>query len=138
MEPTGILQPNAAEATVGEDLRRNPHILLQLAENSLTVAEGLRDNYFRSTARFVGALRGAVHDPRRDTPLIAVRSVAGASWADIGPEVVTFIDAGIGSVAIAGRMPLLLRVGSFCVRTGERRIAERERFGYYPVILGDL
>jgi hypothetical protein len=31
-----------------------------------------------------------------------------------------------------------LRVGSYCVRTGERKLSERESFGYYPIILGDL
>jgi hypothetical protein len=31
-----------------------------------------------------------------------------------------------------------LRVGSYRVRTGETRLREREQFGYYPVILGDL
>ena len=30
---------------------------MKLAENSLTVAESLRDNYFKNTAQFVAALR---------------------------------------------------------------------------------
>jgi hypothetical protein len=53
-------------------------------------------------------------------------------------EVVTFIDGGLGQVQISSQVPILLRVGSYCVRTGERQLSERERFGYYPVILGDL
>ena len=39
---------------------------------------------------------------------------------------------------ISSQVPIRLRVGSYCVRTRERRLAEREKFGYYPVILGDL
>ena len=31
-----------------------------------------------------------------------------------------------------------MRVGSYGVRVGDRRLAERENFGYYPVIFGDL
>ena len=39
---------------------------------------------------------------------------------------------------MSSRVPILLRVGSYCVRTGERHLAQREQFGYYPIILGDL
>ena len=35
-------------------------------------------------------------------------------------EVVTFIDGGVGQVQLAGQIPILLRVGSYAVRTGER------------------
>lgn len=56
--------------------------------------------------------------------------------ADVQNEVVTFIDGGVGQVQLASRAPILLRVGSYRVRTGERRLSEREQFGYYPVILG--
>ena len=49
------------ESGVHEDLQRQPHLLMKLAENSLTVAESLRDNYFRNTARLVTALRRAMH-----------------------------------------------------------------------------
>jgi hypothetical protein len=41
-------------------------------------------------------------------------------------------------VQISSQVPILLRVDSYSVRTGERRLAEREQFGYYSVILGDL
>src|SRR5438128_768652 len=115
--------------------------MLRLAENALMVAESLRDNYFRNTASFVTVLRRALElgqDGRRSEQLIALTSVADASWADHQGELVTFIDGGIGRLEIASQAPILLRVGSYCVRTGERRLAERERFGYYPVILGDL
>jgi hypothetical protein len=60
------------------------------------------------------------------------------AWSRLQDEVVTFIDGGVGSVQLSSQVPILLRVGSYCVRTGERRLAEREQFGYYPVILGDL
>jgi len=59
-------------------------------------------------------------------------------WADLHNELVTFIDGGVGSVEISSQVPILLRVGSYCVRTGERRISQREQFGYYPIVLGDL
>jgi hypothetical protein len=41
---------------------------MKLAENSLTVAESLRDNYFKNTAQFVAHLRGAI----REQDIIAV------------------------------------------------------------------
>lgn len=33
------------EASVQEDLQRQPHLFVRLAENALTVAESLRGNY---------------------------------------------------------------------------------------------
>jgi hypothetical protein len=123
---------------VGGELQRRPHVLVQLAENSLTVAQSLRENYFHNTARFIGRLRLSLRHDGASGPLIRLESVADAAWADFQDEIVTFIDGGFGRVEIASQAPILLRVGSYSVRTGERRIAEREQFGYYPVILGDL
>jgi len=129
------------EEGVQEELQHQPHLLMKLAENALTVAESLRDNYFKNTARFVAALRKAMYmanqGQRPDSPLV-VHRVENADWSEFQNEVVTFVDGGIGRVQVSSQIPILLRVGSYCVRTGERRLAEREQFGYYPVILGDL
>jgi hypothetical protein len=129
------------EDAVREDLQSRPHLLIGLAQNALTVAESLRDNYFANTARFITALRKRVrqHEAVKDaSPIITVQKVRDAEWSSVRGEVVTFIDGGIGRSHISSQSPILLRVGSYCVRTGERRLSERERFGYYPVILGDL
>jgi hypothetical protein len=129
------------EAGVREDLQRQPHLLMKLAENALTVAESLRDNYFKNTTQFVKDLRKAMQatakGERPDAILIA-SDVEDTEWSAVQGEVITFIDGGPGQVQISSQVPILLRVGSYCVRTGERRLSERERFGYYPVILGDL
>lgn len=126
---------------VRDELQHHAHLLMALAENALLVAESMRDNYFKNTAAFVRHLRLAMQEAeqgrRPDTPL-AVHDVSGLRWSEVQNEVVTFIDGGVGQVQVSSRMPILLRVGSYMVRTGERRIAERERFGFYPVILGDL
>jgi hypothetical protein len=126
---------------VVEELKRQPHLLMKLAENALIVAESLRSNYFRNTADFVSALRRAMHEAaqgKRADPILSVRNIENANWAAFQGEVVTFIDGGIGQVEISSQVPILLRVGSYCVKTGERWLAEREQFGYYPVIFGDL
>jgi hypothetical protein len=129
------------EASVYEDLQNQPHLLIQLAENALTVAESLRDNYFRNTAKFVRDLRQAIHRAtidKRAEPMLGINSAEDMSWSSVQGEVVTFIDGGLGQVQISSQVPILLRVGSYCVRTGEYRLAEREQFGYYPIILGNL
>ncbi|MGN6673310.1 MAG: DNA double-strand break repair nuclease NurA [Thermomicrobiales bacterium] len=129
------------DADIQHELQRHPHLMLQLAENALTIAESLRDNYFRNTAKFVTALRRAVQagaSGRRPDPPLTVQRVGPLDWEDVAGEVVTFLDGGVGHVQIASQIPILLRVGSYCVRTGERRLEEREQFGYYPIILGDL
>ncbi len=128
------------EAGVRDDLQRRPHLFLKLAENALSVAESLRGNYFHNTAKFVTALRRAMREAaagKRD-PVLTVHPVRDADWSAVAGEVVTFIDGGIGRVQVSSQVPILLRVGSYCVRTGERRLREREQFGYYPVVLGDL
>lgn len=129
------------EVGVREDLQRQPHLMMKLAENALTVAESLRDNYFKNTAKFVTALRKAMAQTaqgRRRSPVLSTQKVDSLAWEDVQGEVVTFIDGGVGQVEISSQVPILLRVGSYCVRTGERRLSEREQFGYYPIILGDL
>lgn len=123
------------ETGVRADLERQPHLFMRLAENALTVAESLRDNYFKNTAHFVSALRKAMH---REEPVLRTFDVSNTTWSDVRGEVVTFIDGGVGQVQISSQVPILLRVGSYCVRTGEHRISEREAFGYYPIVLGDL
>ena len=122
-------------------IQRQPHIFIKLAENALTVAESLRDNYFRNTAEFTYTLRQAMEQfevGKRSEPILGVKSVEDTEWSNVQGEVVTFIDGGLGQVQISSQVPILLRVGSYCVKTGERRISEREQFGYYPVILGDI
>jgi hypothetical protein len=129
------------EEGVREEIQRQPHIFAKLAENALTVAESLRDNYFKNTAKFVTNLRKAVsqyESGARSTPILEIKSVEDTKWSDVQGEVVTFIDGGLGQVQISSQVPILLRVGSYSVRTGERNISEREQFGYYPVILGDI
>jgi hypothetical protein len=122
------------------ELQRQPHILMRLAENSLTVATGLRDNYFRNTARFICDVRMRVQSAARGEHLVRILQAeeVSACWDDFHEEVVSFIDGGVGRVQISSQVPVLLRVGSYSVKVGERRLAEREQFGYYPVILGDI
>lgn len=129
------------EDGVREDLQRQPHLFVRLAENALTVAESLRDNYFKNTAELVTVLRKAVQrgsEGKLPDPPFRIHSVTHTDWQELLGEVVTFIDGGVGQVQLSSQVPVLLRVGSYCVRTGERRLTEREKFGYYPIILGDL
>jgi hypothetical protein len=130
-----------SEQSVREELQRQPHILMRLAENALTVAESLRNNYFQNTAQLVTALRRSIYVAEKGQsydPVLTPTSVGVVNWNDYRGEVVTFIDGGVGSIQISSQVPILLRVGSYLVRTGERRLREREQFGYYPVIFGDL
>jgi len=100
--------------SVREDLQRQPHLLMKLAENSLTVAESLRDNYFKNTAKFVAHLRGAMRMAaigKRSDNVLETTSVDDADWSELQGEVVTFMDGGVGEVEISGQVPILLRSG---------------------------
>lgn len=125
----------SSEAGVNEDFQRQPQLFMKLAENALTVAESLRNNYFKNTAQFVSHLRMNMNHRGASLQTFPASDL---TWQDVQDEIVTFIDGGVGQVQISSQVPILLRVGSYCVRTGERHLAEREQFGYYPVILGDL
>src|SRR5438477_10974183 len=88
-------------ARVEAELQRQPHILLKLAENSLTVAKSLRDNYFKNTAHFVSDIRRAIHHAQEGTrpdPILDASDVSSTEWADFHDEVVSFIDGGVGRV----------------------------------------
>lgn len=128
--------PSPDESVIA-DLQRQPLIFMRLAENALTVAESFRDNYLKNTATFISDLRRAVKEVR-EQPIMAIHQIENAEWNEVSGEVVTFIDGGVGRVQLSSQVPILLRVGSYCVKTGERNLTEREQFGYYPVILGDL
>lgn len=125
-----------SEEGVKKDLQRQPNIMLKLAENALQVAESLRGNYFNNTAKFIAALRKAME--RSDNPIFTKHKIENAEWSQFQGEIVAFIDGGVGQVEISSQVPVLLRVGSYIVKSGERNLTEREKFGYYPVILGDL
>ncbi len=136
-----LVDKRLTEKGVQEDLLQQPQLMMKLVEKSLLVAENLRDNYFRNTAHFIKDLRrniDAANSGRRDTGILQTFSVADATWEDLQNEQVSFIDGGIGQVELSNQVPIFLRVGSYGVRVGERRLAERENFGYYPVIFGDL
>ena len=128
------------ESDVQGDLLQQPQLMMKIAVKSLSVAKNLRDNYFHNTARFISHLRQAIDETnkgKRDTPILQTFSVKDAAWEDFQNEQVSFIDGGIGQTELS-QVPILLRVGSYTVRVGEGNLAERESFGYYPVIFGDL
>jgi len=86
-------------------IQRQPHLYLRLIQNSLTVAESLRRNYFKNTAEFVRLLRSKVR-LAGDTFFFGT-DITGLDWPDMRDEVVTFIDGGVGEVRIASQVPLL-------------------------------
>jgi hypothetical protein len=125
---------NSQNGDIEARIQRQPHLYLRLIQNSLTVAQSLRQNYFKNTAEFVRHLRAKM----RTSDILRCSNATELDWPDMRDEVVTFIDGGVGEVRISSQVPLLLRVGSYRVKVGERRLSEREQFGYYPILLGDL
>src|SRR5262245_26680670 len=107
----GLEEPSPS--LIEAELQRHPHILMKLAEHSLTVAQSIRDNYFRNTARFVSDVRRAISQTERGerpAPVLQTESLTEATWTDHQDEVVSFIDGGVGRVQISSQVPILLRV----------------------------
>src|SRR5216683_2358497 len=78
-EPKTATREQHPPAIVEAELQRQPHILLKLPENSLTVAKSLRDNYFKNTAHFVSDVRRAIHHVQKGTrpdPILVVSDVS--------------------------------------------------------------
>src|SRR5436309_15665348 len=99
---------NDHDGSPGDDIeakiQRQPHIYLRLIQNSLTVAESLRRNYFKNTAEFVRLLRNKAR--LAGDAFFAGTDIAGLHWQDMRDEVVTFIDVGVGEVRLASQVPL--------------------------------
>src|SRR3954466_11944081 len=94
----------ATEAGVLRDLHRQPHLFLRLAQNALTVADSLRNNYFKNTATFVKELRRSImmyKKGQRPDCILKIHDVSGSTWTEFKSEVVTFIDGGVGEVKIS-------------------------------------
>src|SRR5436305_331770 len=96
--------PRPSEQGVEEDLRRQRHLFMRLAENALFVAESLRGNYFDNTAKFVSHLRKTMKQSDRTERILGVRQVDALGWPDVRDEVVTFIDGGVGQVKISSQV----------------------------------
>lgn len=125
-----------------QEIVKKPHIFVALVQNALTVAQSLRDNYFADTAKLVYQLRPKIvigNNYNSEDDIFKIEEVdKNKSWEDYRGEEIAFIDGGIGSVEFLSQVPMLLRVGTYKVKTGERTLSERENFGFYPVIFGDL
>ncbi len=126
-----------------QEIVKRPHIFVALVQNALTVAQSLRDNYFTDTAELVSQLRpkivykGDGSSPKE--PIFKIEDIDKSKcWEDYRGEEIAFIDGGVGSVEFLSQVPMLLRVGTYKVKTGESILSEREKFGFYPVIFGDL
>lgn len=133
---------DVSQETVKELLKK-PHIFVALVQNAFTVAQSLRDNYFADTARLVSRLRTQLVDNADEKgskrPIFKITQVdMNKNWESYRGEEIAFIDGGFGSVDILGQVPMLLRVGTYKVKTGETVLSQREKFSFYPMILGDL
>lgn len=122
------------QQSIAQRIQQQPHILIKLQENALTVAENLRGNYFQNTAKLIDFLQ----ENNKNNNLFKTENIGQPQWSDFKNEVVTFIDGGVGQVEMVSPVPVLIRVGSYKVKTGEHDISKREEFAYYPIIFGDL
>ena len=122
------------QQSVVSKIQQQPHILIKLQENALTVAENLRGNYFENTAKLITFLR----QQNGNNNLFKIENIGQPQWTDFKNEVATFIDGGVGQIEMESPVPVLIRVGSYKVKTGEHDISKREEFAYYPIIFGDL
>ena len=73
---------------VQEDIQRQPHLFMRLAENALMVAESFRGNYLKNTSEFVAFLRRAMHQPRevRPEPILITHQIVNAAWSPAPAE----------------------------------------------------
>src|SRR5438045_2352531 len=109
---TSDAESDSSVSEVAESLQRQPHLFMRLLQNSLTVAESLRNNYFKNTATFVADIKRRMRLSKAE-PILSCQRADNLEWPALQGEVVTFIDGGIGQVEISSQVPLLLRVGSY-------------------------
>lgn len=134
-EERSTAAPGVQEAT--QELAKRPHIFVALAQNALAVAHILRDNYFCNTAALVARLREDLgKDPgssKRGKSLFTIEALdVGKHWDAYRGEKIAFIDGGVGFVESLSRVPMLLRIGTYKVKAGERMLSQREEVKLLP------
>lgn len=120
------------DTSAAEEIRRYPGLLARLSLSAMEEAEHLREGYV------AGALHAAdqLRDQLRDTGLFdEIHQLPDGA----GPRLTAcFVDGGVGQVEMLGTHPVLVRAALFRIAEGERDLARRETFAFFPVILGDL
>jgi hypothetical protein len=113
-------------------LRGDPDLFVRIAENALTVAEELREDYFKSTLSLARSMRDEF---RRGEGTYKIADVSGEV-----PEAcaVAFVDGGLSRIDMGLGVPLIVRAGIFRVKQGERDLDKRETFDHFPLMLGQL
>lgn len=110
----------------------NPDLFVRIAENALTVAEELREDYFKST---LGLARSMRDEFRRGDGMYRIESVP---LEEAEPCAVAFVDGGLSKIDVGLGVPLIVRAGIFRVKQGERDMEKRETFDHFPLMLGQL
>lgn len=119
------------EGNPTEQLRSDPDLFVRIAENALTVAEELREDYFKSTLELARHMREELRSGSDD---YRIRRVPGA----LDSCAVAFVDGGLSRIDVGLGVPLIVRAGIFRVKPGERDLEKRETFDHFPLMLGQL
>ncbi len=99
---------------VAVPLPGDPDLFVRIAENALTVAEDLREDYFKSTLRLARAMR---EEFRASDGMYRISRLEGVRSE---PCAVAFVDGGLSEVDMGLAVPLIVRAGIFRVKAGER------------------
>ncbi|MBE0477295.1 MAG: hypothetical protein IBX62_09380 [Coriobacteriia bacterium] len=113
-------------------LHQDPDLFVRIAENALTVAEELREDYFKSTLGLARAMREEFRSGSGEYLIERVTRVETDSSA------VAFIDGGLSRIDVGIAVPLIVRAGIFRVKPRERDLETRETFDHFPLMLGQL
>lgn len=120
------------ESESSDILRTDPDLFVRIAENALTVAEELREDYFKSTLGLAKAMRREFRAGEGQFRLKAMPSELAM------PLPVAFVDGGLSRIDVGLAVPLIVRAGIFRVKPGERDLEKRETFDHFPLMLGQL
>ncbi|NTU70977.1 MAG: DNA double-strand break repair nuclease NurA [Coriobacteriia bacterium] len=114
------------------NLNGNPDLFIRIAENALTVADELREDYFKST---LGLARSMRDEFRRGEGTYRISRIP---LDEQTPCAVAFVDGGLSKIDVGLGVPLIVRAGIFRVKQGERDLEKRETFDHFPLMLGQL
>jgi hypothetical protein len=113
-------------------LQGDPDLFIRIAENALTVAEELREDYFKST---LGLAREMREEFRAGVDTYRLRKLP---QTEVAPCAVAFIDGGLSRIDVGLAVPLIVRAGIFRVKPGDPNPETRETFDHFPLMLGQL
>lgn len=137
MQKSGIISSSSGETRVQEKVRHQAErgaFFAQLLSLSPTQSSDLHEDFIKKVGALSEQLRQILADQGR---IEAATSIKERYWESVRGSKLGFIDGGVARIDIPTSAPMGIRVGSYCVTTGDST-EDREAFDVRLSLVDDL